>query len=97
MAFLTQSERDSLQKELKSMRFGPAKRKVRAMDTKGRLVFYRNNQKIGEFLTRFELPSFGTSVTLVESFGMQENKSGQIKSEYDFVDVIVEPTADNRT
>lgn len=97
MAFLNASERESLKKELLSMSFGPAKRKVRAMDAKGRLVFYRNNQNIGQFLTRFELPNFGTRVTLVESFGMKAKKSGEVMSDYDFVDVIVEATPDNRT
>jgi hypothetical protein len=97
MAFLNQSERESLKKELLSMSFGPAKRKVRAMDAKGRLVFYRNNQTIGQWVTRFELPSFGTRVTLVESLGTQEKKSGKIMSDYEFVDVVVEPTPDNRT
>lgn len=97
MAFLNASERESLKTELKSMSFGPAKRKVRAMDAKGRLVFYRNNQSIGQFLTRFELPNFGVVVTLVEALGMKENKTGQIKSDYQFVDVVVEALPDNRT
>jgi len=97
MAFLNQSERDALKKDLLSMSFGSAKRKVRAMDDKGRLVFYRNNQSIGKFMTRFELPNFGTRVTLVESFGMDEKKDGKLMSDYDFVDVIVEATPENRT
>ena len=97
MAFLNQSERDALKKDLLTMSFGPAKRKVRAMDEKGRLVFYRNSQTIGQWVTRFELPSFGTRVTLVESLGTTENKAGKISSDYEFVDVVVEATPENRT
>jgi hypothetical protein len=97
MPFLNQSERDALTQELKKMPFGPAKRKLRGMDPKGRLVFYRNNQRIGQWLTRFELPSFGIRATLVEAFGMQAKKNGDINSQYELVDVVVEPTADNRT
>jgi len=97
MAFLNQSERDALKKDLLSMSFDPAKRKVRGMDDKGRLVFYRNSQTIGQWVTRFELPSFGARVTLVESLGMHQKKNGDINTDYEFVDVIVEATSENRT
>lgn len=97
MAFLNRSERDALTQELKNMPFGPAKRKLRGMDPKGRLVFYRNNQLVGKWMTRFELPSFGIRATLVEAFAMQAKKNGDINGEYDLIDVIVEPTPDNRT
>ena len=79
------------------MKFGFAKRKLRGMDPKGRLVYYRNSQKIGEWTTRFELPSYGIRATLFESNAMQSKKDGRINSEYDLVDVLIEPTPDNRT
>lgn len=97
MAFLNKSERDALTQELKQMKFGFAKRKLRGMDAKGRLVYYRNSQKIGEWTTRFELPSYGIRATLIESNAMQSKKNGNVMSEYELVDVIIEPTPENRT
>lgn len=97
MAYLNASERAALTQQLKSMSFGPAKRKLRSMDRKSRLVFYRNNQEVGKWMTRFELPSFGIRATLIETFGMQTNKDGKTKGEYELVDVIIEPTPDNRS
>jgi hypothetical protein len=97
MAFLNQSERDALQKDLKSMKFVQAKRKLRGMDKQGRLVFYRNAQTINHWMTRFELPGMGTQVTLIESHAKTEHVSGKFSSDYALTDVIVEPTAANRT
>jgi hypothetical protein len=96
MAYLNEQERLSLLDELKDMSFNRAKGKVRGLDPKARLAFYRNAQQVGRWMTRYELPSLGTRVTLVESH-KDVAKNSKIKSEFELVEVIVEPTPDNRT
>lgn len=97
MAFLNQQEREALYNELKNMRFNQAKGKLRRMDPRARLAFLRNVQNVNQWVTRYELPGLGTRVTLVEQFDTHEQKSGKLRSDYALVDVIVEPTPENRT
>ena len=99
MAFLNQEEREKLLNELKDMSFNKAKGKVRRLDPKGRLAYYRNVQNTANRLyTRYELPGLGTIVTLVEQESEKPLKNGEkLKAEYELAEVIVEPTADNRT
>lgn len=97
MAFLDKNEREQLYNELKSMSFNRARGKLRRIDPKGRLAYLRNVQNVGEWVTRYELPGLGTRVTLVESFETNEKRTGKIKSEYTLVNVIVEPTPENKT
>jgi hypothetical protein len=96
MAYLNAEQREKLVNELKGMAFNKAKGKVRGMDQNSRLVFYRNAQGVGRWLTRFELPTLGTRVTLVESH-KDTDKNGKIKSEYDLAEVIVEALPNNKT
>jgi hypothetical protein len=96
MAYLNEQERLALLNELKDMSFNQAKAKLRGLDPKGRLVFYRNSQEIGRWMTRYELPTLGTRVTLVETHRDVGNGS-RVKAEFQFDEVIVEPTPDNRT
>jgi hypothetical protein len=96
MAYLNAQERLALLNELKDMSFNRAKGKIRSLDPKGRLAFYRNSQEVGRWLTRYELPTLGTRITLVESH-RDEGKDSKVKSEFQFEEVIVEPTPDNRT
>ncbi len=96
MAYLNAEQRQQLVNELKGMPFNRAKGKVRGMDQSARLVFYRNAQGVGRWLTRFDLPTLGTRVTLVESHKDTDNK-GKIKSEYDLEEVIAEALPDNKT
>jgi hypothetical protein len=95
MAYLNEQERLALVNELKEMSFNRAKGKVRSLDPKARLAFYRNAQRVGQWMTRYELPGLGTRVTLVESH-RDVQKNAKIKSEFELVEVIVEPTPDNR-
>jgi hypothetical protein len=95
MNYLNKEEREKLQTELKKMSFNKAKFKLHHMDPKARLAFYRNVQTVGKWMTRFELPSLGTRVTLIENYD-EATRDNKIKSEYAMVDVLVEPTADNR-
>jgi hypothetical protein len=94
---LNKNERESLRNDLLKMRFNQAKGKVRGMDTKARLVYLRNVQNVNQWATRYELPSQGVRVTLLEEFDMKEQKSGKLRADYDLIDVLVEPTSENKT
>lgn len=96
MAYLNEQERLKLLNELKDMKFNKAKGKVRGMDPKARLAFYRNAQQVGRWMTRYDLPTLGTRVTLVESH-RDKGDGAKLKSEFEMVEVIVEPTPDNKT
>lgn len=94
MAYLNAQQRQSLADELAKMKYNKAKGKVRGLDSKGRLVFYRNSQGVGRWLTRYDLPTLGTRVTLVESH-QDEQHDGKIKSEFELSEVTVEPLPGN--
>ena len=96
MAYLNMQQRAELADELRKMNFNKAKGKVRGLDPNSRMVYYRNSQGVGRWLTRYDLPSLGTRVTLVETHQDEEHE-GKIKSEFDFSEVVVEPTPDNHT
>ncbi|MBK9124367.1 MAG: hypothetical protein IPM16_14775 [Chloroflexi bacterium] len=97
MAFLDKNERQKLAEELKDIGFRPAKGKLRRMDPQSRLAFYRNVQTVGRWVTRFDLKGLGTRVTLVEKLAENEHKSGKMTADYELVEVIVEPTPENKT
>lgn len=96
MAYLNEQERQALVNELSKMKFNRAKGKVRSLDPKARLAFYRNAQEVGRWMTRYELPTRGARVTLVESH-RDVAKDGKLKSDFELSEVIVEPTPDNPT
>ena len=96
MAFLNAQEREALLQQLKTMNYGQAKWKLLHIDPNGRIAYFRNNQQSGKYLTRFELKGMGTRVTLVETLGTKQ-QGGHNKDDFHLVDVIVEPTPDNRT
>lgn len=96
MAFLNAQEREELRSKLTDMSFFWAKFRLHRIDPKGRLVYLRNNQNTGKWLTRFELTGLGTRVTLVETYDMVE-RAGKNRAKFELVDVIVEPTPENRT
>lgn len=95
MPYLNEGERRSLLDELSGMRLWRAKFKLRLMDPKARLLYLRNVQRSGEWHTKYVLESLGTQVTLVET-NQAENTEYRNKQRFEFVNVIVEPTADNR-
>jgi len=95
MPYLNEGERRSLLDELSGMRLWRAKFKLRLMDPKARLLYLRNVQRSGEWHTKYVLESLGTQVTLVET-NHAENSQYRNKQKFEFVNVIVEPTADNR-
>lgn len=96
MAYLNEGQRRSLLNELSGMRLWRAKFKLRLMDPKVRLLYLRNVQQAGEWHTKYVLESFGTQVTLVE-VNHAENSQYRNQQKFEFVNVIVEPTADNQT
>jgi hypothetical protein len=96
MAYLNQQQRLELLNELKNMKFMRAKGKVRRLDEESRLVFWRNSQRVGQLITRYDLPTLGTRVTLVEGVDEVSN-NGKLKAQYDLVEVQVEPLPGNNT
>ena len=96
MAYLNEDERRALLADLSGMRLWRAKFKLRLMDPKGRLLYLRNVQQAGEWHTKYVLESLGAQVTLVE-VNQAENNQPRNKQKFEFVNVIVEPTADNRS
>ncbi len=97
MAYLTKEERENLEKELKGLKFNQANGRVRGMDSHGRLMYYRNAQRVGEWWTRYELKSLGVFVTLIEKHWDKEtDRPDRELAKFELVDVKVEPTPDNR-
>ena len=96
MAYLNEQERDKLLDQLKNMKFGKAKGKLERIDPKGRLAYYRNVQMSGEWHTKFVLEGMGTIVTLVEKLH-NANDQARNKQDFEFVNIIMEPTPDNQT
>jgi hypothetical protein len=96
MTYLNAEQRDKLLQELVGMKFNKAKGKVRGLDPNSRLIYYRNSQGVGRWLTRYDLPTLGTRVTLVESH-QDAQHGGKLKSEFDMAEVIVEPLSDNKS
>ncbi len=96
MAYLNAAGRAALLEELSGMRLWRAKFKLRLMDAKCRLVYLRNVQRAGEWHTKYVLGEHGTEVTLVE-VNHAANDQARNPQKFEFVDVIVAPTPDNRS
>ncbi|MCA9881648.1 MAG: hypothetical protein KC546_11690 [Anaerolineae bacterium] len=92
MAYLNKQERDNLLDSIKNLKFNRIKGKLRHMDAKNRLIYYRNVQESGRWLTAYELPTLGVKVTLVENMELGRKN----KAEYDLEEIIIEPTKENR-
>jgi hypothetical protein len=98
MEFLNAEARQKLANELVDMKYERAKQKLLKMDPQGRLAFFRNTQRVGSLMTKVVLPSFGAAVTLVEKHSSSTDPiSSKIKGDNKMVEVIVEPTADNKS
>lgn len=96
MAYLNYKEREELLNQLKDMNFFWARWKLRRLDPKGRVAYFRNSQETGKLYTRYVLEGMGTQVTLVEEMiGGPDQPRGRVKML--MTEVIVEPTPDNRT
>lgn len=98
MAYLNEQDREKLLEELIKLPFIKAKNKLRRMDRQARLDVYRNMQRTNEWVTRYDLPNLGTTVTLIEKARIPEGDPGTRPSaDYELVRVIVEPMPENRT
>lgn len=97
--YLNTEERDDLLQELINTNYNRARGKLRRMDSRVRLVTYRNVQTVGEWVTKYDLPGRGVKVTLIETLGYTDDKSreGRQRSDFELTKVVVEPTPDNRT
>jgi hypothetical protein len=99
MAYLNAEEREQLANELINMPFRRAKHRVARMDRQGRLVYYRNNQRVNEWITRYDLEGLGARVLLIETRDVYEDDDPKVKVNVDYVleRVVVEPLPGNRT
>lgn len=98
MAYLNESERQQLLEQLTTMNFSKARGRLRRLDGQCRLAVFRNTQNTGEWHTRYDLPSLGTRVTLIEERRTPAGSPDQrMADDYELVRVIVEPLPDNRT
>ena len=95
MANLNREERDRLRNELLGMSYKAAKGRLNALDPKGHLVYWRNNQRVGEWGTRFDLEGLGTRVDLIETIEEQSKKDRISRRKYTMIDVRVEPLPGN--
>lgn len=97
MAYLNAQERENLLKELQSLDFFHAKRRLMQIDQKGRLAFYRNAQHSGQLETRFDLEGLGTRVTFIEKHHRTPAPKGDVFNvSFELIDIIVEPLPGNR-
>lgn len=104
MAYLNRAEREKLLNDLKTMKFNRAKGKLRRIDPKGKIAYFRNAQEAGKLYTRFELYGLGTVVTLIESeTGTQTTDVAagaaavRLKPSFDLLEVVVDPMPENKT
>lgn len=96
MAYLNAQQRENLLNELSKLNFNKAKGKVRGLDPNSRLVVYRNAQGTGRWITRYDLPTLGTRVSLVEKH-QDALHGGKTKSEFELSEVVVEALPGNLT
>jgi hypothetical protein len=97
MEHLNQEQREQLAAELAGLKFNQAKWRLLKMDPDGRIKYFRNTQRLGFLATRFELPSFGTRVTLYEQHASKADPTtNKIKGEYKLAEVEVEPLSAER-
>jgi len=91
MAFMNQAEREALLNQIKDLKVNQIKARLRRASNRVRLAYFRNVQEVGRWMTRYVLEDKGTQVTLVETF---DNANG--KADFRLVEIIVEPTPENR-
>jgi hypothetical protein len=96
MAYLNQNERDQMAQDLKDKTRQQIRGYVNGKDAKARLAYWRNVQESGKWMTRYVLESLGTMVTVYEVLE-EESKGWFNKRDYKIEQIVVEPTANNRT
>ena len=79
------------------MKLWRAKFKLRLMDPKVRLLYLRNVQLAGEWHTKYVLENLRHAGYTGSKSTTPKTRSTANKQKFEFVNVIVEPTADNLT
>lgn len=98
MSYLNAEQRQQLAQELAGKKFGAAKWKLLKMDAEGRIRFFRNTQRVGYLVTSFELPTYGARVTIYEKHSSSTDPiTSKINAKNKVAEVVVEPTADNKS
>ncbi len=91
MATMSKDEQQKFAQELANMTFSRASGRLRRMDNKNKMAFFRNAQSATTLQTRYALPGHGITVTLIEQ--MTEKATGHgstFKPEFHLTQVIVE-------
>ncbi len=88
---MSQDEQQKLAQELVNSNLYRAKGRLRRLDPKNSMAFFRNAQSPTTLHTRFDLPQKGVSVTLVESMEEKPTRGNTFKPVYKMVQVIIEP------
>lgn len=95
MAQMTLKEQQDLAEELSRYSFGKATGKLRRLDRKNELAFFRNSQTSSTMQTRYNLPSKGVAVTLIEKLDeVPLDEPSRFKPEFSLKEVVVESLAD---
>lgn len=92
MATMSHDEQQKLAHELVNLSFNGAKGRLRRLDPKNSMAFFRNSQSPTRLHTRYNLHTEGISVTLIEE--MTEAPTGHgstFKSVYKIAQVIIDP------
>ena len=98
MSYLNAEQREKLAQELVGKKYGAAKWKLLKMDEKGRIRYFRNTQRVGYLMTSFNLPTYGVNVTIYEKHDSKTDPiTSKITGENKLAEVVVEPTADNKS
>ncbi|MFN8527794.1 MAG: hypothetical protein U0670_04205 [Anaerolineae bacterium] len=95
MATLTAQEREQLAQELVNLSFNRASGRLRRIDPRNKMAFFRNSQSPTTLHTRYDLPTKGVHVTLVEEMEEAADKShpSLFRPKFKLAQVIIEPIA----
>ncbi len=92
MSHMDAEQRQKFASELVNMKYNQAKWKLLRMDAQGRIKYYRNTQRVGYLMTRFELPTYDVRVTIYEVHGSKTDPlTSKITGENKLAEVLVEP------
>lgn len=93
MAYMNKQERDAMLDKMNGATFQQIRGIVNSTDKQARIAYYRNAQLSGKWMTRYIMEGAGTIVTLTEEQIHNERRN---RTEYRIVEIVVEPTKDNR-
>jgi hypothetical protein len=98
MAFLNAQERAKLRDDLKQVgNIHRIRGRMNRIDTQGKIRYFRNNVRVGEWHTRYDLKGLGTVVTIIERNQVSpEQRGDDLRSDFDIMDIVVDPMPENK-